>query len=278
METVIVSNTLSRDIFPNNSGGEFTNDLNHSIDTTNTSVSISTMYYNSYNWYNVRQGTNQIFMKISGYGTYPSGELICSIDPGQYVDMYNLVEKVLYAMNMEIYKWIKYYKSDEYHDAGYDETRYRGGNMITTKKPHGPFEEWLERKGHWLRAHPQMFRFVHDGRYFGKGEGEVWEPYDRLHTPPVWDINLMDGRYIAAVIDKEKIVFKGRNVGFDLKFAFCNELAYLMGAAHNFGDLVWYHSKSMDKLYKEPKPLISGKGVEQLCHLLQNTCWGHGKL
>ena len=126
METVIVSNTLSRDIFPNNSGGEFTNDLNHSIDTTNTSVSISTMYYNSYNWYNVRHGANQIYMKISGYGTYPSGELICSIDPGQYVDMYNLVEKVLYAMNMEIYKWIKYYKSDEYHDAGWDEKRYLG--------------------------------------------------------------------------------------------------------------------------------------------------------
>ena len=131
---------------------------------------------------------------------------------------------------------------------------------ITTRKHHGSFEEWLERKGHWLRAHPQMFRFVHDGRYFGKGGGEVWEPYDRLYTPPAWDINLMDGRYIAAVIDKEKIIFKGRNVGFDLKFAFCIELAYLLGAAHNFGDLVWYHSKSMDKLYKEPKPLIVEKG------------------
>ena len=108
-----------------------------------------------------------------------------------------------------------------------------------------------------------MFRYVHDGRYLGKGEGDVWDPYDRLETPPGWDINLMDGRYIAATIEKEKIIFKSRNVGFHLKFAFCSELAYLMGAAHQHEGIVWYESKSMDKLYKEPKPFIREKGWSQ---------------
>ena len=128
METVIISNTLSHDLFPNNSGGEFSNDLNHPMDTTNTVVSISEMYYNSYNWYNVRKGTNQIFMKISGYGPYPSGDLLCHIEPGLYVDMYNLVEKVLYAMNMEIYKWIGWYKGEDFERTYIETTRVIKGN------------------------------------------------------------------------------------------------------------------------------------------------------
>ena len=88
---------------------------------------------------------------------------------------------------------------------------------------------------------------------------------EQLYTPPNWDVNLMDGRYIAAKIDKEKIIFLGRNEGFDIQFAFCKELAYLMGASYNYQDLVWYHSKSMDKLYKEPKPKIRNKTLFVQC-------------
>ena len=103
MQSVIISSMLSRDVFKDNHGGEFTNDLNHRINTRNTSVAISEFYYTAYNWYNVRHGINQIFMKISGLSSATPGDLICSIETGLYVDMYNLVEKVLYAMNMEIY-------------------------------------------------------------------------------------------------------------------------------------------------------------------------------
>ena len=115
-----------------------------------------------------------------------------------------------------------------------------------------------------MRAHPDFFTLVDDGQYT-RPASIKHASREQLYTPPVWDVNLMDGRYIAAVIDKEKIVFKGRNVGFDIKFAFSKELAYLMGAAYNYQHLVWYHSKPMDKLYKEPKPKVRDRIIVCNC-------------
>ena len=48
MQSVIVSSQLSREVFPNNHGGEFTNELNQPIETTKTSVSLSELYFVPY--------------------------------------------------------------------------------------------------------------------------------------------------------------------------------------------------------------------------------------
>ncbi len=235
-------------------------------------------------------------MKISGISKAPLGELACSVPEGHYVDMYNLVEVILKLMNLEIYQYKKHYGIDDYYNTGYETKSYRyidtkmkgawenivirkddynvlewktqwvekpvaNYETIITRSYSGPFQDWIECKGHWMRAHPQMFRMVDDGRMRGSGSGTM-EPFDKLFTPPGWDINYMDGRYIAAVIENGKIIFKAHNIGFYLKLAFCKELAYLMGVALNYQDLVWLDFPQMDKLHVIPKPKFHDKAVE----------------
>ena len=54
MKHIYLSNTLSMDQFPNNTSGEFTNQLNQPI-SNKYLVSLGEIYYAPKTWYNIRQ-------------------------------------------------------------------------------------------------------------------------------------------------------------------------------------------------------------------------------
>ncbi len=258
MTSVILSSALCKDTYPNNYGGEFSNYLNQLM-CDYTSAAIIEIYYVPYMWYNVRPTTNYILLKLSGVeidgGVIASpAELICKIEPSYYVDEYNLIETILYSINKEIYNY--FCKIDAV------EWKYRpladGFNCkLATERmkrkrlhrfPAG--DDWLQRRGNFMRARPQYFTLIDDGNYhrvtvMKHQPEEVWE------VPPDWDVDLMDGQYIGATIIEGKVVFKPRNMYFHFEFAFCKELAYMLGATpFNNQNIVWFHNPQMTQLYK----------------------------
>ena len=71
MHSVILSSDLSRELFPNNQGGEFTNTLYSSLDFSapyeQWSVALSEIIYMPDTWYNVREGYNDVTIRMTGF-------------------------------------------------------------------------------------------------------------------------------------------------------------------------------------------------------------------
>ena len=66
-QQIFLSNTFSRNVFPDNTNGEFTNVLNIPIPPRH-SISVSEVYYVPKAWLNVRETNNEIIMKFSKIG------------------------------------------------------------------------------------------------------------------------------------------------------------------------------------------------------------------
>jgi hypothetical protein len=245
MRSIILSSQLCKDTYPNNSGGEFSNYLNHPINTYNTLVAITEIYYVPRMWYNVRPNF-KIFIKVSGHyfeanwHAVPPAELVCSLEPGYYVDEQDLVEKILYAINLELWTYFRRIGAlIQYHLQGAPWSR------------NSALPDWLKRQGNHMRQQPRTVSYTdprkndeHTNRALIQEDGELYA------VPPNWDVNLLDGRYIAAVIIGGKVVFKPRNYKFDLSFAFSKELAFMIGATPMLEHPpVWFHNPLMHSLY-----------------------------
>ena len=95
-----------------------------------------------------------------------------------------------------------------------------------------------------MRPKPEYILYVDDGDKY-RPKSLKKDPEWIYVVPPGWDVNLMDGYYIAAVIIAGKVVFRPHNTNFHLEFSFCKELAYLLGAALNHQSHVWFTSPPM---------------------------------
>ena len=204
---------MCKDAYPNNHGGEFTNYLNHPIKCRK--VAINEMFYIPYLWDNVRASSNYILIKINGV------ESIAYVAVGRYDDIRQLVEAILECINTEIMKRMNLSES----------------------------RDWVLRRGSWMRTAPSWFYFVDDGNV-NKSQASIKDPKWQFLQPPGWDPDLMDGRYLGAVIRDSRVVFKPRNKGFNLEFAPCQELAYLIGTALNYQSLVWLRCSSRSVIQK----------------------------
>jgi hypothetical protein len=272
MTSIIVSSELCKDTYPNNTGGEFTNYLNHPINAT--SVALTEIYYTPYMWFNVRKTYNYVLLKLSQVqlktGEYISSpELKCTIEPGYYVDEQDLIEKILIAINLEIFNYFvrvgansAYYDCEDPANSLWSKYWYRDCTAHVNRT------DWLQRKGQYMRAHPQWFQIIDDGNYWRSetlkgGKREVYE------VPPNWDVNLLDGRWLGAVLIGGKVVFKPRNINFFLSFAFCKELAYILGATPIMtSKLVWFSNPPMTALYSHVNSRIHYDMVydSKCCH------------
>ena len=67
-ETLVVSSELSKDIYPENHGGSFTNELAPPlVFGSNGYVKINDLAYVPGSWDNVRENFNEITIKMRGY-------------------------------------------------------------------------------------------------------------------------------------------------------------------------------------------------------------------
>src|SRR3977135_1184548 len=138
MKNLYLSNMICGDVYPDNRLGEFTNYLNQPLKGS-WSAGLNEMYYVPHTWHNIRYPGNAIQIKISSmirkevvgfecvdnqqggyrcrqlpnyeikYHTIPGeASFHGEIPVGNYVDIFDLLGKVLYAMNLAI---ITYFQS-----------------------------------------------------------------------------------------------------------------------------------------------------------------------
>ena len=70
MKNIYLSNTLCKDTYPGNKGGEFSNYLNQTLKLNGSwSVALNELYYIPNTWHNIRKNGNKIFIKIFGLTT-----------------------------------------------------------------------------------------------------------------------------------------------------------------------------------------------------------------
>ena len=146
MKNIYLSNVLCGDVYPDNKPGEFTNYLNQTLKPDGSwSVALNEMYYIPHTWHNIRFPGNVISMKIEGKqfnmrrerpnpwsGTYEEhiqfqepewffvhgiAEIEAHIPIGNYIDIFNLLEKVVHGINIALY--------EHFHAAKDDKTIYK---------------------------------------------------------------------------------------------------------------------------------------------------------
>ena len=101
MKNIYLSNTFSKDVYRDNIGSEFTNYLNQPI---KGSIALCEMFYTPNAWYNIRDSNNMIYIKILHEGV--KYEATARIPNGWYIDVFDLMNKVVDAINNAIYTLI----------------------------------------------------------------------------------------------------------------------------------------------------------------------------
>src|SRR5438477_2871410 len=108
-QQIYLSNTLSRNVFPDNTSGDFTNVLCQAISPQH-SISVSEVYYKAMGWHNIRPTNNDIIMEFSqiavqknpnhaGAFRPETHKVIANIPPGLYTDVFKLMRAIVDAMN-----------------------------------------------------------------------------------------------------------------------------------------------------------------------------------
>src|SRR5438477_10032784 len=107
-QQIYLSNTFSRNVFPDNTSGEFTNVLCEAIPPQH-SISVSEVYYKPMGWHNIRSTNNTILMEFSQIAIQKrpnhmrfrdeTHKVTAIIPNALYTDVFQLMREVLQAMN-----------------------------------------------------------------------------------------------------------------------------------------------------------------------------------
>ena len=110
-QQIYLSNTFSRNVFPDNTSGEFTNVLCEAIPPRH-SISVSEVYYKPMGWHNIRSTNNKILMEFSeisvqkrsnhlGGFRHETHKVTAIIPNALYTDVFQLMRAIVQAMNYE---------------------------------------------------------------------------------------------------------------------------------------------------------------------------------
>src|SRR5204862_8326480 len=118
-QQIYLSNTFSRNVFPDNTSGEFANVLCEAIPPRH-SISVSEVYYKPMGWHNIRTTNNKILMEFSqiavqkksnhmgGY-RYETHKATAIIPNGLYTDVFQLMRAIVQAMNYGAMQFFPHY-------------------------------------------------------------------------------------------------------------------------------------------------------------------------
>src|SRR5271156_590784 len=125
MKYIYLSNTFSKDVFPDNKPNKFTNYLNEELVLNEQwTVNLHEMCYGSQTWHNIGSSNNKIYIRLSNilidvkdpYGpsyiisqtTYngPIKILECEIPIAEYLNGDDLMQQVLNVINLKIYEYL----------------------------------------------------------------------------------------------------------------------------------------------------------------------------
>ena len=118
-QQIYLSNTLSRNVFPDNTSGDFTNVLCEPIPPRH-SISVSEVYYKPMGWHNIRTTNNKILMEFSeiavqkrpnhlGGFRHETHKVTAIIPNALYTDVFQLMRAIVQAMNYEAVEFFKLY-------------------------------------------------------------------------------------------------------------------------------------------------------------------------
>ena len=293
MRNIYLSNVLCKDIYPQNKGGEFSNCLNQTLKFDGSwSVALNEMYYIPNSWHNIRKSNNKILMKISQrqyttretlyifsnraqanipylgnpkyYAMSDIENIECEIPIGQYIDVFDLITAIVYAMNVALYEYLARVNADV---SIFHHNIQRGTN-----------DAFIRRSGQYERDKP---KWVIKKDTSNKPEA-LREDKWVLQIPDGWDPNLIDGLYVCASIVNGHVIFTRNYVNkYTLDFAFSNAISQLLGYTKiDTHKLTWYviPSGSWDTITAEYFPNMDVETLNAMwimCSIIESTNMGH---